>query len=79
MSKSSNKDLYRGEVEIFLSAEMSYVAPLKAYLEGEEGLFFMRVDENDKRVRLLIPREKEAEARRFLRDLQKTIPFQIIP
>jgi len=78
MSKDSNKTLYRGEAEILLSVEMSYVAPLKAFLEAEEGLFFMRVNETDKHVRLLIPREEETRARRFLRDLQKIIPFKIV-
>ena len=78
MNKSRNKEVYRGETEILLSVEMSYVAPLKAFLEAEEGLFFMRVNETDKLVRLLIPSEEETKAERFLRDLRAIIPFQIV-
>ena len=78
MNKSRNNAFYRGETEILLSVEMSYVAPLKAFLEAEEGLFFMRVNETDKRVRLLIPSEEETQALDFLGDLGKIIPFQIV-
>jgi len=66
------------ETEVLLSVPLCSIAPLKALLEAEEGLFFMRVNEEDKRVRLLIPSELKSRAFKFLNAVKQTIPFEIL-
>ncbi len=67
-----------GETEFVLRLDISKMALLKALTEAEEGLFFMRVDENDKTARLISSDCMKTQAETYLTYLARFLEFKII-
>ncbi len=66
------------EILYRVKCDRSDIALLTALVQGEEGLFFMRVGEEDMVVSLFTTDEMNGLARSFLESARKIVPFKIL-